>query len=938
MRVLASLIGLLAVLPSAASAESTITQADLLRRVIDLERLTTPPHPEEHTGMCSSYDRHSRIDAGGQPVDWGANQDWGHFYGRRPDGWSVMAELEGPGVLTRIWSANPHGALRVVLDGEIVLDTTFDKLLSGELEPLTEPLVYRGLNCYYPIGFNSSCHVLARDSTAYYQINYVRFPRGTQVQRFALVLDAAAQAALAEVKAALEAGFSERQLFGDRELQAATAQRDLGPGDVLSASLPGAGTVRALYVGLTAAAAPRDVYALHRCVLRIFFDGETAPAVAVPLVDFFGSGFYLSPMQSLVIGTDRQLSAPLAGREAADDRFMYCYFPMPYRKGLRVEIENMNPGEREIGLLLQVRADSQPPASDALRFHAGFRKEDPCQVLDYAVLEAPGPGRLVGCLLNVDCPRHTWWGEGDDKMWIDGERFPSYFGTGTEDYLGDAWGIRRHIRPLQGVTRTGHRTPRRDKNSAYRWHVSDCVNFQESIRFSIENWQFGGVQDTYYSTIAYWYAAPGGKRFFQPLTLADLTPPGPRISGAVEIEGHVRGAGWGTVVEQSELDRVELSGGRAVRITSAQPVQVSIPAEAGGRFRLKLHTNPREPFEAITVAAADGRTVGTVRFASAAKGLYTVGVLPLEPGENLVTVQCSPPAMLDCWALERLRKNACGPEAEDLKVVIADGVRTSVEYAAVGVSAGAQLTLDFSGDGQTATLALPDQPEDAVLTLRLRTACGPDGGRFQTLIDDQFVGDPVDCYAGQPDRRRFRVAAVTLSEGAHTLGFCALKPDSRATGQRLGLDFVDLFRALSPYAIECEDLPIVGDHRSRPVPQGIGGASGEEHIFCRPASAGAWIEFELPVPKPGAYRLAVVYTRSGDYGLVQAYVNGRKAGVPVDTYAPEIVPGLVVELGTFELPAEPLRLRFEVVDTNDVSPGYFFGTDCVIIEPTVARP
>jgi len=313
-------------------------------------------------------------------------------------------------------------------------------------------------------------------------------------------------------------------------------------------------------------------------------------------------------------------------------------------------------------------------------------------------------------------------------------------------------------------------------------------------------------------------------------------------------------------------------------------------------------------------------------------------VLRLEPGENLVSVQCSRPAMLDCWSLERCWRNHCGPEAEDLKVVAADGVRTDVEYAATGLSAGAQLTLDFSADGQQATLALPDQPENAVLTLRLRTACGPDGGRFQTLIDDQPVGDPVECYAEQPRLRRIRVATVTLSKGAHTLGFRALKPDPRATGRCLGLDFVDLFRALSPYAIECEDLPIVGDNRSRPVPQGIGGASGEEHIFCRPTSAGAWIEFDVPVPTPGAYRVAAVYTRSGDYGLVQAYVNGQKAGEPVDTYAPEIVPGLIVELGTFELPPGPVRLRFEVVNTNDVSPGYFFGVDCVILEPTAARP
>ena len=905
-----------------AFGQDVITQADLLHRVIDLDRLTTPPVAGEVTGMFSSYDRRSGIDARGKRVDWDANNDWGQFLRREGD-WDVMAEIEGPGALTRVWSANPHGDIRFILDGKPVIDTTFDQLLSGELAPFKKPLVDRGLLSYFPIGFNESCKVVCRNSTSYYQINYVRFPAGTQVARFESTLDDDAQAMLKEVEAAFVEGLPEARIRGPRRPMPVASQEGLGPGDTLSWPVDGAGTVRALYIALTDPTDPRDAYALHKCILRVFVDGSDEPSVEAPLVDFFGSGFDLVHFNSLPIGTfNWKLALPLPDRRPGQDRFLYCFFPMPFQNGLRLEIQNLNETKKKLGLLLYMQVDTTPPAKDALRFNARFRKEDPCQVLDYPILKTAGRGRLVGCVLNVDCPRPIWWGEGDEKVWIDGEAFPSYFGTGSEGYVGDAWGLHEFFHPLCGVTRTGPY----GKNSAYRWHIPDAINFQKSIEFTIENWQFGGVRDTYYSTVVYWYGEPREAGEFSRLTLEDVTPPGLRVPGAIEVEDTIVSQGWGHPVHQRYTRGVEFSKEYVANVSARGPVRVKLHSDHDRTARLGVRTNPRNPFETITVQMAD-RTVGTVKYGWAPDGVYTVGVVRLQKGDNELTIECTRAAQLDCWVLEDVPKNGRGPEGEELRVVSAGGAKTSVEYATLNWSDAAQLAIEFPRPGSVITFALPDELRERTAALRLLVSVAPRDGRFQALLNGEPVGEPFETYAGEVGIRRVYLGPVVLKAGENTLGFKVLK------GTRLGLDVVELAEARSAYALECEDLAVTASERSNHGPQAIGGTSGEEHLWCRPTRPRAWVELAVPVPKAGKYNVSVVYTQSMDYGVVQAYVNGNKVGRVVDTYATKIAPGLVSDLGPFDLPAGTAKLRIEVTGRSDASTGYFFGVDCVELRP-----
>jgi hypothetical protein len=104
-------------------------------------------------------------------------------------------------------------------------------------------------------------------------------------------------------------------------------------------------------------------------------------------------------------------------------------------------------------------------------------------------------------------------------------------------------------------------------------------------------------------------------------------------------------------------------------------------------------------------------------------------------------------------------------------------------------------------------------------------------------------------------------------------------------------------------------------------------------LWCRPEQPGAYVTLGVPLGKAGRYRVTVVYSKSFDYAKVQAYVNDRAVGDVTDTYSAKFAPDYAVELGTFDFEAGQVPMKFEVVGRNDDSPGYFFGIDCIVVEP-----
>jgi hypothetical protein len=231
-------------------------------------------------------------------------------------------------------------------------------------------------------------------------------------------------------------------------------------------------------------------------LLRIYYDGSDRPGVEAPLGDFFANSF---GKRSEVI------SVPVVVEDA--DSYN-CFWRMPFRKSARVEIVNQS--EKKINLLYYnidwVKKDSLP--ADTPYFYAQYRQEYPVKQGQH----------YVGTVLSVRTRSPSWFGEGDEKIYIDGEQRASIWGTGTEDYFLSAWGLKTTSTPYFG-------TPYFDQwgivgghTSAYRWHVHDPLVFNKGIKVTIEHWgwissdeniegkthSWNERQDDF-SSVAFWY-------------------------------------------------------------------------------------------------------------------------------------------------------------------------------------------------------------------------------------------------------------------------------------------------------------------------------------------------------------------------------------------------------------------------------------------------
>lgn len=242
-------------------------------------------------------------------------------------------------------------------------------------------------------------------------------------------------------------------------------------------------------------------------LLRVFYDGGDRPGVEAPVGDFFANAF----------GKRRSVISLPVMVEDADS--YNCFWRMPFRESIRIEIVNQS--EKNISLLYY-NIDwikKEKISNDTPYFYAQYRQEYPAQNgQDYVILETEGKGHYVGTVLSVRTRSPSWFGEGDEKIYIDGESKPSIWGTGTEDYFLSAWGLQTTSTPYFG-------TPYFDQwgivgghTCAYRWHINDPIVFNTGVKFSIEH--FGWIspdenpnyksdswneREDDYSSVAFWY-------------------------------------------------------------------------------------------------------------------------------------------------------------------------------------------------------------------------------------------------------------------------------------------------------------------------------------------------------------------------------------------------------------------------------------------------
>jgi D-arabinan exo alpha-(1,3)/(1,5)-arabinofuranosidase (non-reducing end) len=282
--------------------------------------------------------------------------------------------------------------------------------------------------------------------------------------------------------------------------------------ELVIADLSGPGVINHIWTTISS----RDIFHGRSHVLRVYYDGKDKPSVQVPLGDFFGVGHGAAADYHSAV-----TSVSSHGRARA------CYWRMPFRQRAKVTVTNEGDiPTTSFYFYVDWEQHSALP-EDTVYFHAAYRQENPTKPDDFLLLDTKGRGHYVGTVFSAHQAEIGWFGEGDDRFYVDGEKTPSLSGTGTEDYFGDAWGFRRFDTPYFGVPLwEGYMAG--DRVTAYRWHLLDPVPFKKSLRVQMETrgsvftekmellGQFLPRQD-FVSAVAFWYQWP-------PVELTDSLP------------------------------------------------------------------------------------------------------------------------------------------------------------------------------------------------------------------------------------------------------------------------------------------------------------------------------------------------------------------------------------------------------------------------------
>ncbi len=302
----------------------------------------------------------------------------------------------------------------------------------------------------------------------------------------------------------------------------AIAARELGQGWKVSPSINIAGSTTVTLTDIDGPGAIQHIWlTVHpdhwrKLVFRCYWDGEETPSVETPIGDFFCMGWgERANITSLAVCVN-----PAGGFNS--------YWEMPFRRHARITVENLSPDEVR-GFYYQVTYTLTEVPEDRAYFHAQWRRSNPLAYMDvHTILDGiRGKGHYVGTYLAWQVNNNGWWGEGEIKFYMDGDRdWPTIAGTGTEDYFGGAWdfeqpkgeycvfsspytGLPQVIKP-DGLYRTQQRF------GMYRWHIADPIRFHQELRVTIQalGWRamvndlrrYLPLQDDI-ASVGYWYQA-----------------------------------------------------------------------------------------------------------------------------------------------------------------------------------------------------------------------------------------------------------------------------------------------------------------------------------------------------------------------------------------------------------------------------------------------
>jgi len=538
-------------------SQKEVSLASLLHELTSRQSVAHWPQTAYTEWMASSYDRSA---VSPDKPGWFGNHDFSQYIRTEVKAKTgsvpaheeeVMMDVDGPGAIVRFWvttTENRDGILRIYLDNAPVPTITIN---GYDLMLLHYPLAIPhssyapkgkgGSTLYLPIAFAKHCKVTWQEKVKgnipprYYQINYRKYSKGTAVRSFTPDQLEKLSELIQKTKQVLWHPLVENNDLTVQTGLAAPAEKQIqvekyiAAGQAVSIQLPhGAAQIEhmEINVGLTTAATDKNnkpsigrssgsgndsskgstihsdsllPHLLRFTVLNMFFDGQRT--VWCPVGDFSGAGVGSNKLESWY-------------RKVAADGTIISRWIMPYQKNATITLKNTSQLPVNITMKLRIRRIHWQPST--MYFHASWRqslnatikKWDTAGARELNMITIKGKGVYVGNTLAVFNHMHTWYGEGDQKIWRDRVPFPIEFGTGLEDYYNTSWA------PVMLYQTPFANAPRADNPDSYGYNTFtrtrnlDAVPFNSSFKMDVEllGWQTGTAD---FATTVYWYGFAG---------------------------------------------------------------------------------------------------------------------------------------------------------------------------------------------------------------------------------------------------------------------------------------------------------------------------------------------------------------------------------------------------------------------------------------------
>lgn len=489
------MVALIVSLQLGASGDEPVAPGiEQLYRLDELPRLKS----SVFVGSVSSYDRTGGNDDGFSGT---------YSYVAKEDDGLVIAELQGPGVVYRIWTPTPTDDLvEFFFDGETEprIRVPFRDMFTGTAAPFVAPLVGYGAGGFYsylPLPYEKSCKVIVRaPRVQFYQINYATYPAGAAITTWSASQNAEAQLHVERARKLLaQSGsvtnvqdFSEHIVPPGASVTEHVRKATIASGEtavLFETDTPGRIAGFSLTPSSALVGKERDL------VLRITWDGASQPAVLVPAGDFFGYAWGKPAMRSLLAGTAGNVN--------------YCLFPMPFDRSAKIELVSERVGGAAVDVECRVVFSPTPRRADEGKFYAVWRRENPTtKGRPFTFFEGTGRGHLVGCIQQAQgmVSGSTYFFEGDDETTIDGET--TVRGTGSEDFYNGGWydvpdrWEKTLSFPLSGCL--GYQK-HLGRTGGYRLMLGDAYAFRQSILQTIEHAPTNNDLETDYVGVTFAY-------------------------------------------------------------------------------------------------------------------------------------------------------------------------------------------------------------------------------------------------------------------------------------------------------------------------------------------------------------------------------------------------------------------------------------------------